>query len=86
MGEENNGLDVKVRRLIPVPDFNKYHPDPTPKAIRWMIYKNKNGFKRCIVRRGHRVLIDECEYFRWLAEQNNQKINNLKDNEGENDA
>ena len=66
--EPNNG--VKVRRLIPVPKFNDYHPDPTPAALRWMIFTNKNDFNRCIVRRGKRVLIDEIEYFRWLDEQN----------------
>ena len=66
--ETNN--DVRVRRLIPVPKFNDYHPDPTPAALRWMIFTNKNDFNRCIVRRGKRVLIDENEYFRWLDEQN----------------
>ena len=66
--ETNN--DVRVRRLIPVPKFNEYHPDPTPAALRWMIFTNKNDFNRCIVRRGKRVLIDENEYFRWLDEQN----------------
>lgn len=58
-----------VRRLIPIPQFNKFHPDPSPAALRWMVFTNKNGFARCIVRRGRRVLIDEHEYFRWLDEQ-----------------
>lgn len=60
----------EVRRLIPVPKFNNFHPDPSPAAIRWLIFKNKDDFRRCVVRRGRRVLIDEPEYFRWLAEQN----------------
>jgi hypothetical protein len=59
----------RVRRLIPIPKFNDYHPDPTPAAIRWMIFTNKDGFNRCVVRRGRRVLIDELEYFNWLDEQ-----------------
>ena len=29
--ETNN--DVKIRRLIPVPKFNDYHPDP---AVSWL--------------------------------------------------
>ena len=58
-----------IRRLIPVAQFNKFHPDPSPAALRWMIFTNKNGFERCVVRRGRRVLIDEREYFRWLDEQ-----------------
>ena len=75
MSEGERQADVKIRRLIPIPEFNKYHPDPTPAAIRWLIFKNKNGFKRCVVRRGHRVLIDELEYFRWLEEQNSSDCN-----------
>lgn len=61
-----------VRRLIPIPHFNRYHPDPSPAALRWLIFTKKDGFDRCIVRRGRRVLIDENEYFRWLEEQNNK--------------
>ncbi len=60
---ENEG----IRRLIPVSKFNDYHPDPTPGAIRWMIFTNKDGFEVCVVRRGRRVLIDEEAYFKWLA-------------------
>ena len=60
----------KVRRLIPVPQFNKYHPDPTPAALRWLIFTNKDGFLCCVVRRGRRVLIDEEAYFQGLDEQN----------------
>ena len=67
--EQSNSVGA-VRKLIPVPEFNKHHPDPTPSALRWLIFTNKNGFSRCVVRRGHRVLIDEAEYFRWLDDQN----------------
>lgn len=73
MTEKNHTVPNSVRRLIPVPRFNEFHPDPSPKAIRWMIFNNKNDFNRCVVRRGRRVLIDEAEYFRWLDEQNTQK-------------
>lgn len=70
----NNFLEAgRVRRLLPVAQFNKYHPDPTPAALRWMIFTNQNGFERCVIRRGRRVLIDEAEYFRWLDEQNGRR-------------
>lgn len=71
MSQENESTKVNIRRLIPVPKFNEYHPDPTPAALRWMIFTNKNDFNQCIVRRGRRVLIDEMKYFKWLDEQNN---------------
>lgn len=72
MASENDEHSGQVRRLIPVPHFNQFHPDPTPAALRWMIFTNKDGFNRCVVRRGRRVLIDEAEYFRWLDETNRQ--------------
>jgi hypothetical protein len=68
---EENGA---IRRLIPVPEFNKFHPDPSPGALRWLIFKNKNGFQRCVVRRGRRILIDELEYFKWVDEQNKRQF------------
>ncbi len=37
MSQENSNLDVKIRKLIPIPEFNKFHPDPSPRSIRWMI-------------------------------------------------
>ena len=61
---------AETRKLIPVSQFNKFHSDPSVSALRWMIFTNKDGIKRCIVRRGTRVLIDETEYFRWLDEHN----------------
>lgn len=70
MASESDQQTGQIRRLIPVAQFNEYHPDPTEAAIRWMIFTNKNGFNRCVVRRGHRVLIDEIEYFRWLDDVN----------------
>ena len=57
-------------RLIPIPQFNDYHPDPSPAAIRWMIHTNKDGFLECVVRRGRRILIDEDAYYRWLRRLN----------------
>jgi len=72
MSEENQNPE-NSQRLIPVVSFNRYYPDPSVSAIRWLILKNINGFRRCIVRRGRRVLIDEREYFEWLKEQNEKK-------------
>lgn len=61
---------LPVRRLIPIPKFNDYHPDPSPAALRWLVFTNKDGFESCVVRRGRRVLIDEAAYFEWLNKQN----------------
>lgn len=73
MSSSERNLEVVPGRLIPLVQFNKYYPDPSPGAIRWLICKNVDGFRRCVVRRGRRVLIDESEYFRWLRERNERK-------------
>lgn len=58
-----------IKKLFPIPKWP--HADPTPAALRWMIFTNKDGFSdHCVVRRGRRVLIDENKYFEWLEEQN----------------
>lgn len=72
MASHNEQTPGPIRRLIPVRQFNEFHPDPSPGALRWLIFTNKKDFKRCVVRRGRRLLIDEQEYFRWLDELNNQ--------------
>ena len=76
MAYQNENPDALPGRLIPVVQFNKYYPDPTPAALRWLIFKNVDGFRRCVVRRGRRVLIDETEYFRWVREHGGAKNEN----------
>lgn len=45
----------------------------TESAIRWMIFKNTDGFEqRCVRRIGRRVLIDLDEVERLVDEQNPQ--------------
>ena len=70
MTNADSDRSSSVRRLIPIPHFNKYHPDPSPASLRWLVYTNKNDFGRCVVRRGRRILIDEEQYFKWLDERN----------------
>ena len=65
----------EARRLIPVTEFNRYYPDPSTAALRWLRFTNKNDFNRCVVRRGRRVLIDEVEYFKWLNQQHSKNEN-----------
>ena len=46
--------------------------DPSPGALRWLVFTNKDGFESCVVRRGKRVLIDEAAYFEWLEKHSNK--------------
>lgn len=37
-------------------------------SLRWLIHKrNENGFSRCVVKIGGRVLIDLVEFEAWLS-------------------
>jgi hypothetical protein len=61
---------VPANRLIPVPEWNDFHPWPTERALRHYIFdRATNGFDACIVRRGRRVLIDEAKFFEWAKAQ-----------------
>ncbi len=65
--------ETKVRSLIPVSKWNERHPYPSVSQLRWNIFRPVNGFEKCIVRVGKRVLIDEEKFFEWI--DNQQKVN-----------
>lgn len=47
---------------------NKYEKAGfTSASLRWLLFNREhNGFDRCVVRVGRRVLIDEAEFVAWL--------------------
>ncbi|RLT90750.1 MAG: DNA-binding protein [Ketobacter sp. GenoA1] len=48
------------------------YPDAgiTENSIRWLIFNGaENGFSRCIVRMGRKVLIDLDKFESWMDEQ-----------------
>ncbi|MGZ5077425.1 MAG: hypothetical protein ACXV9R_12455 [Methylobacter sp.] len=58
-------------RLIPVPDWNKFHSWPPQGGLRHLIFNEKtNGFSSAFKRVGRRVLIDEAEFFACVDRQN----------------
>lgn len=58
-------------RLIPVTEWNKYHPYPPIGGLRHLIFYGKtNGFAKVVRRVGRRVLIDEAAFFAWVVAQN----------------
>jgi hypothetical protein len=63
-----------VFRLIPVTKWNEYHPWPSVSGLRFLIFnEHSNGFHKCVLRIGRRVLIDEEQFFEWA--RNQQKEN-----------
>lgn len=58
-------------RLIPATKWNDHHAWPPIGGLRHLIFhEQSNGFSRCVRRVGRRVLIDEDEFFKWVADQN----------------
>ena len=60
-------------RLIPVPDWNKFHAWPPQGGLRHLIFNAKtNGFSPAFKKVGRRVLIDEQEFFACIERQNDK--------------
>ena len=54
-------------RLIPVTDWNSYHPWPPLGGLRHLVFNGaSNGFDAVVRRCGRRVLIDEHAFFDWV--------------------
>lgn len=53
-----------VGRMIPVTQWNEYHPWPPAGGMRHLVFNAEtNGFAHAFVRVGRRVLVDEAEFF-----------------------
>lgn len=48
----------------------KYQPAGVTKGgIRWLLFNREtNGFARCVVRVGRKIMIDDVEYVSWLRD------------------
>lgn len=54
----------KDTRLIPVTDWDKFHPWPPVGGLRHLIFNSAtNGFESAFRRVGRRVLVDENAFF-----------------------
>ena len=64
---ENNNLLAENYGLIPVSKWNEFHPYPTVKSLRQIIFRrNKNGFEKVLRKVGGRLYICEKDYFAWV--------------------
>lgn len=61
-------------KLIPASDWPQHHSWPPIGGLRHLIFHERsNGFAKVVRRVGRRVLIDEQEFFCWVAEQGGAK-------------
>ena len=57
-------------RLIPLTQWNKFHPWPPLGGLRHLAFFSKrNGFEKVLRRVGRRVLIDERAFFAFVKEK-----------------
>ena len=74
MDEIINEEPVTPDRLIPVTKWPEFHPWPPIGGLRYLIFhEHTNGFHRCVVRKGRRVLISEKRFFEWANSPNNHR-------------
>ncbi len=56
--------------LLSVSQFCSKHDWATPGGIRHLLFNREtNGFKKCVVRLGRKILLDEGAVFEWLRER-----------------
>lgn len=68
--EANQFNKPKDKRFIPVTNWPQYHSWPPIGGLRHLIFHEKtNGFDKCVIRAGRRVLIDESAFLQWLESQ-----------------
>ena len=47
----------------------------TEGSLRWLLFnREENGFNRCVVRVGRKLLIDEVEFVAWLRDKREAKV------------
>ena len=69
MGDAINSV-VRVPRLVPVADWDKYAAWPSVAGLRKMIFEARtNGAHAWIRRCGRRVLVDVDAFHRWIEAQ-----------------
>ncbi len=62
-------MNEVTTNLITVYQFCSKYAWPPIGGLRWLIFNAKeNGFSKCIVRIGRRVLIDEKAFAKWAEE------------------
>lgn len=57
-------------RLIPITDWNQFHPWPPIGGMRHLrFHQSAKGFESAFIKVGRRVLIDEAKFFECIKNQ-----------------
>jgi len=67
MSENPQHPSAELSPALTIKQLVAKYPAFTEGGIRWLIFNAKqNGFGRCIVRVGRRVILDEAAFLAWL--------------------
>lgn len=62
-------------QFLTVTQTAKRYPAFTVASLRWLMFNRaNNGFDRCTVKLGRRVLIDEAEFIAFMREHREAKV------------
>lgn len=63
-------MSTPRRPLQTINQFTEANPAFSNGGVRWLLFnREKNGFKKCVVKIGKRVLIDPEKFDEWQREQ-----------------
>jgi len=74
------------RKLFTLRDWAHTHQWPTENSLRWRIHKADRDpddlFRKCFVRVGTRVLIDEQKFYEWVESEDSSDLTKRKASNG----
>lgn len=70
MNQNTNKSNSQTTRFIPLTKWPEFHSWPPIGGLRHLVFNSKmNGFSKCLVRVGRRILIDEKAFFEWARKK-----------------
>lgn len=60
--------------IIPLSKWNQYYAYPKVGTLRQMIFHQKYGIEKVVIRIGGRVYLKVADFFKWLKEQDKTSI------------
>ena len=62
------------KRYLTVNQMSEAYPAFTQSSLRWIIFnKDTNGFSKCVIKIGSKIIIDADAFEQWVDEQRDVK-------------
>lgn len=68
-------MTIVPKRLAPIKKIpEQYNGSFTESGLRWLVFnEHSNGFARCVIRIGRKILIDLDAFEEWIADHGGNK-------------